>query len=65
MTDNANEAPNDMMMMEFNNDDHWNRIEIDNLHKAAARGIYMFSFIKYPFAHIQIYGLYIPQKENL
>ena len=46
ITDNANEAPNDMMMMEFNNDDHWNRIEmVDNLNKAAARGIvYIFVF---------------------
>ena len=40
MTSNANEAPNDMMMIDFNNDDHWNRIQmIDNLNKAAARGL--------------------------
>lgn len=58
MTDNANQSPNDMMMIEFNNDDHWNRIEmIDNLNKAAARGIYNIhvSSIGYPCTHKTIF----------
>eukprot|EP01083_Nonionella_stella_P190597 705852_1 len=38
MTDNAH-TEEDTMMMEFNNDEHWNRVDIvDNINKAAARG---------------------------
>ena len=42
VSDNAMQSPNDMMMYEFNNDDHWNRIDIvDHLNTAAARGIFV------------------------
>lgn len=41
VSDNAKQAPNDMIMYEFDNDDHWNRIDIvDNLNMAAARGMF-------------------------